>query len=453
MAAITLGLLLMWAPTAGAQIFGAEVRDVWPSPENVISGASLDPAVQPSAAVQALIDQLGGGPLAARDDATNSLVGMPNAIAPELRGALKQNLSADAAYRLRSVITRMDQRTHIDPSVITLHASNQPLKAVLQDLARQINADIVVAPGIISPIRPPVISMDIDHGSFWDALSQIAKITSLRPSVAFNQLIINGAMQGYVDQWNTDLPTTVAGPFRIRPYLGNLTRKIEYGSARKPGTIEMDLVVSCEPKIGLYSDFVTCSKIDMVDEHDHTFSSEGAVTPEMLSAGPRGEICLRFRFPETPEMGTHLKSLKGALTAVIQTGSKVVEFNDLPNAGQSRDLGEGASLQIKGVEVNNLTTNLDIAINAPAAIPKMLGRLLNDPQNAFETFDATGRRLVTITVEREAGTKLPNLVWSLRMPRGTGAPKILRIELPTDSQTITLPFELLNVALPVPSTP
>jgi hypothetical protein len=271
----------------------------------------------------------------------------------------------------------------------------------------------------------------------------------VRTTINFNQLILNPPYPINPKRPLVDVPGITAGVFRIKPYHTTLAREIDYNSDRKPGSIVLQLSATCEPKTSLFDDNATCSAIDLIDENGHAFRPSGPIPP-LVGLSSRGTVAIGIGFPETATMGTHLKSLKGTLTADVQTASKFIEFADLTNVGQSFDIGNGASLQLTSVTVDSEYTSIEIGLTETADLPPQVRRIMNDPGHALELFDSEGRRLFTVSVERKPRGQPNSPVWSIRIRRSTGDPKIVKVEIATASRQVSVPFELDDVSLPVP---
>ena len=138
--------------------------------------AAPQPSTQPTAQVQALVDQLSDASFAKREAATDALSAMGPDVAPQLRHALQQEQPPEASNRLQTLLKQSGESCDLGPSVITIHAKDALMRQVLEDFARQCGTNILVrGTAVIDQVNKSTISLDLDHASFWDALRQIEK--------------------------------------------------------------------------------------------------------------------------------------------------------------------------------------------------------------------------------------------------------------------------------------
>ena len=97
---------------------------------------------RPDAQVLELIADLTSESYDTRQSATRKLMEMGEAVEPQLREALKGELSDEARARVTAALRGIQDHRDFGPSVITMHFKNAPLATVLDDFSRQAGADL-----------------------------------------------------------------------------------------------------------------------------------------------------------------------------------------------------------------------------------------------------------------------------------------------------------------------
>jgi len=416
--------------------------------------STTQPTTRPTPEVQALIDQLGEDSFAKRMAANDALTDMGQAIEPQLRGALEQKLSPEAANSLQTLVKKFDELDLYGPSIITIHAKEAPLRKVLEDFARQCDADVVVnGDTALTLVKSSTISIDLDHATFWDSMKQIEKFCSIPMSVGGNQVHFGQIAAVPTALAITDAPGTTVGPFFIQPQQCMITRIQTYG-AQATGTVNLRLALNCEPKMTVVNNQITCSQIQNIDDRGHTLVATTSIINQQV-VGTLGNSRVGWiiydSFREVPDMGSHLKTIKADMKLSFQTGHKTVDIPDLIHAaGLTRDLA-GGMLVVKDVTNANGAFRVELTFTSPLNVATATAAIANNPTGSAEFLDENGRQLTaqTTTTSRSINNNMSTWTWTAVIPAANGTPTTLRYETTTDSRDMNVALELHDIELPV----
>lgn len=419
--------------------------------------ATTQPSTQPAPEVQALVDQLADDSFAKRQAAIDALSHMGQPIEPQLRGALEQHVTPEAANSLQTLIKQLNQGGEYGPSVITIHAKDSPLRKVLEEFATQSDVNIVVrTDAAVTQVNQSTVTIDLDHATFWDALRQIESTCSTSLTIGANQINFGQVPGQPLASSITDAPGTTVGPCFIQPAVATLNRNLTYGAAQSQvtGMVSLRLTVNCEPKITVVNNQMICDGFQNLDDRGHTLQTLNGVAQTYGSVAGHATWNLIDTFREVPDMGTHLKSLKTNLTLSLQTGRKVVDIPDLIHAAsQTRDL-DGGTLLVKNVTVANGQCHIDLTYTSPFNPTATGTTIANNPAGLAEFLDDSGRQLNAgnMPISRNINNNISTWTWTATIPAAQGTPTTLRYELTTNSRQMEVPIELHDLELPISPT-
>jgi len=418
--------------------------------------AAPQPSTQPTAQVQALVDQLSDASFAKREAATDALSAMGPDVAPQLRHALQQEQPPEASNRLQTLLKQSGESCDLGPSVITIHAKDALMRQVLEDFARQCGTNILVrGTAVIDQVNKSTISLDLDHASFWDALRQIEKTCSMAMTIGPHQLNLNPNQGPFIATQLGDVPGTAIGPFFIQPQRCDISRNLVY-SVRQPhatGQFSLEFTATCEPKITLMNNQIVCSKVENLDERGHTLAAKDS--QGVYSRGSAVRATWTEFFDEIPDMGTHLKTLRATMTLSIATAQQTVEITDLPHAaGQTRDLA-GRTLQVTHVTGANGSLSVGLVLTTASPVAPAWSIRPADPMAAAVFLDESGRPLNAQNTGYipDMSNGISKASWTAVLSTAQGMPTTLRYDIITNSRQIEIPIELHDIELPVTSAP
>ena len=140
-------------------------------------------ATEPSAKIASLIAQLDNPNFGLRELAEKKLSDMGPAIEPELRDALRGNLSDEARARIDALVARFQEAMALH-AMVTMHYTNAPLMKVLADFAQQAGGNLGIgAPSVARFAEGRSATINLDHADFWTALCASRTPAGFRPGL------------------------------------------------------------------------------------------------------------------------------------------------------------------------------------------------------------------------------------------------------------------------------
>jgi hypothetical protein len=446
------------APTTRAATRGSVAVPSAPSLyEGRPNTSTTRPVVAPTIAVRTLVNQLDDP--ARREAASSSLTQMGAAIVPQLYGALKEDVSPEAAAQIRAIVAILDPTSPTVASAITMHYRDAPLKDVLLDFAHQLGANISLDSRAGLPVTRGQFSIDIDRGTCWDVIRQLQARTPLRPTkITDNQIVFSaGTSQSII---NAKGPFVVVGPFLIQAESTSFGREVYFDEAQPRDNLVTKFMLYPEPKVSIAVGKITCSPMTMIDNLGQTLPIGQADMPFVELRGiSYGYLLLDGRKPpENP--GTHLKSLSATLSADVQTGSVVVELDDLAHStGQTRELYDGITLRIKSVVMDPGKMGFTLEFTGPhvessVKEPAGVAMVTRNPLANLEFFDASGHKMQP-GLASAAMRSVTNTIDTAEQGIfcGSAMPARMRFRIGTSAQTVKLPFEFTDLELPTAPLP
>jgi hypothetical protein len=411
------------------------------------TGPSTEPAAtQPSPQVQALINDLTSDSYEARQTATRKLVGMGEAVEPQLRAALQGDLSDEARARVTAALRGIQEHHDFGPSVITMHFKDAPLATVLNDFSAQAGTDLGVRrQELASFIANRRVSVDLDHANFWSGLETIGTISGLRPQFYNGDAQMMLGMDGGGMEIASD-KSVVSGAFLV--FAQQSVRSLTYGHGGNNPSLSLQLVAVAEPKLHIIGNLNPDWLKECVDEKGHSLLV--GPQPTFFSNQSRWWWQLYTNLAQPPGIGSKIATLKGELKFNIQTGSQVVVVNNLMQAQNVTNVVGNDTLTVERCTALGPPSQyqLSLSMSGPALNgnnpwPGAMGILAS-----IEVLDADDRPLRQQNMNSNMSTgKAEVQVYYFAT---NGPPARLRWEAATSSEKRTVPFELHDLELPNP---
>ena len=407
-------------------------------------GADLAPDPQ----VQALIDDLTSDSFDARQAATRKLVEMGQAVEPQLREALKGDLSDEARARVTAAMRGIQERRDFGPSVITMHYKDAPLTTVLNDFSTQAGADLGVRrPEVLSFISNRRATVDLDHVNFWTALDTITQVSNLHPQMYGGDTRMRLGMNGWTDMSSDQ--AVVSGAFIVAPQGSN--RGVTYRRGGPSKTLSLSMYVMAEPKLHIVGNLNQDWLKECMDDKGHSLILGGQ--QPMYFNQSHWWWQLNANLAQPAGIGDEIAKLKGELRFAIQTRSEVFVLNNLPQAQNVAKTIGNTTLTIEQCVMNGSQCTLHLAVADPGVNRNNPWQAMQDTLSNVELLDANDipLRQNGSSYNMPAPTKFEAQVEY--MPTGndgrpTGPPAKLRWEAPTETENRTVTFELDNLDLP-----
>jgi hypothetical protein len=413
---------------------------------------STQPTTQPTPQVLSLVHDLTSDQFSTRQIAQQKLEQMGTGVAPQLQEILNgSTLSDEAAARIRTALTRIQEGRQFGPSIITIHCHDAPLAGVLEDFASQAGANLGIdRPEIRGFVATRKISLDLDHADFWSALRAIEDASHLhaRPNNGNGQMILD-LSGGWPQPWNER--GRAFGPCLIAPQ--SINWSIQFGQGGNTSSnLNLQLIVMVEPKLHVVGSFNGNWLRSCVDDKGHDLAPPG---PRMNFGGGSLQwfTPLGTNLQIVPGMGNKIAKVTGELDFNVQTKSDLVAIDDLTGPlNISRTAGEN-TITIEKFTSANGQYQLQLSATGPAAQGRWdIIQNLIAPLQILDDKDRPLQMISTNSSNSPYGQKMSiNLVY-IPAPQMNGMPlappKKLRWEITTETRPIKVPFELDDIEFP-----
>jgi hypothetical protein len=349
--------------------------------------------------VARLIRQLQARELAERDGAERELAKLGAEILP-LLPRIDERTPAEVAER----VARVQQQLLIEqalsaaaPTTVTLKGADLPLSDVLASISRQTGNPITDHRAAFGePRTDPRLAVDFDKTPYWQALDQVldqAGVT-LYP--------FTGRRGAFVISRPADaLPraarASLAGAFRLSPVRFEARRDLRNNREQ---SLKFFFEVAWEPRLQPIAIMQPLARASAVgDDGDSIAVSNARAQSEVMIREGISAAELEIPLELPPRRVTHIRTLKGQLTALVPGPRHDFRFASLPLAaasGASRRVEQrqaGATVFVDSLRKNNDVWEvcLRVKFDAPAnALESHRGWILEN-QALFETTD--GRRI------------------------------------------------------------
>jgi hypothetical protein len=394
--------------------------------------------------VNALVAQLADGDADAQGKAQGQLVALLADAVPRLELLIRESKDKALQDRARAVLGDVQKRARLSPAVITLHATGGPIE-LLTEIFRQANLPMARHPlNFIDDGSTPPLTVNFDRRPFWAAVKEVCEVSKLDVRRVYDdeRLTVTRGENAPVHG-----PSVVRGPAIV--YAENAGAATKIGAENRTGLFR--LCVYVEPRVrvvGLKTDFEL-----VVDENGDALLPDN-FNGRGVGPVPDTDFFWQSQFPIAPtRFSRKIARLKGTMHLTVQTEAKTFELpiqtGDKPGrkelAGYTFDLlgldaaGDGHTLRLKLFRENLEPWQWDW-FRQPMRRARLLdehGVPLRVSGSGTGGDDRSTDCSVTYTASDGSLTPL------------TAKPAKLVWELPTKSEQLDIPFELIDVGLPI----
>jgi len=435
------GMLAIALARAAVADSRAPAGDV-PSTQAATTQAAQLPTSRPTAEVLALVNDLTSDEYAVRESAQQKIEKMGDAVVPQLRQMLDGPLPDEARARIRAAIGRIDEAREFGPSVITLQCHDAPLRNVLEDFAKQADADMGVHRREIQDyLQSRKITLNLNHADFWTALQAIESASGLHSRPDNDGRLILDNMEGFFGQMGDRSLALVAGPCLIVPQSMNYS--MQFG--QRP-VLFIQLWAGIEPKLHAVGSIQSTWLRECVDDKGHSLMVPAF--PGGYSYGPnQWWIPLTANLRVVPGMGTKIARLKGELDFAVQLKSEPIEVDNLLSAQNVTRSAAGGAITVERCSAENGQYRLHLLISAAPTSPIMAS--IANPYASLRVLDAKDQTLQLAGTSRsnDSDGRITLVLMYVANAGGVGPPKRLKWEVTTEARQMTVPFEFHNLPL------
>ena len=463
------------------------------------------PVTKPTPRVAELIGLLSDDSPTNRRTTAKALLDMGPAIEPQLRWALQQEippephakgkdgsyspeldpsilLSRHVFHELAVLLSHLEERRHLQTSLITLHSRNEPLTNVLRELGRQLDADTHIWAGFFGSLdwQTNRAALHLDRATFWETKQALRKTAGLGPGYnQVNQLQwvkfpVRTAPD--IDASLRSPPASVSGPLQVNVSSIQLNRLADYDQGKKSSSVKLEISAYAEPKLWYTGRHAMVRLDECVDDRGQSLITDGKRT----FASVEGYSRWYWKVPmdlDAPRPGRRIKTIKGQFNVgVCVKQARLTITNVLRAQGQFREY-DGLRMTVAKAVVDHESCQIELELSAPAGAPyaasfsdsagwdvylydesrqpMRVGSLDGMWMSSFVSFwdelrqekkqtpPEVGRRFNG--ARQEAGRDIAS--WTLIMSKRK-MPATLMWLTPEETRWLTVPFELRDIPLP-----
>lgn len=405
--------------------------------------ADTVPSTRPDAAIAALIDRLGGDDFATREAAQKTLTDMGDAVEPQLRAMLAGDLCDETRTRINVILHAIEERTILGPSVITLHYRNAPLQTILDDFARQARADLGIHRSRVADwVAGRTASINLDHASFWEALAAISDISGLHPGIFNGESMVLDTS----DAPNIDLGRLrPSGAFAIMAVPSPMNRGAFRRRLQYPGVC-LDIVA--EPKLHVLGPLNNDWLKQCLDTHGQPLT----VSSSFLGGPWWWQLMTTVH--AAPDAGSKIALMRGELKFTVQTRADVFQIDDLTKLKDITRIVNQTPVTLKRFTSHDGKYELEMIFAGAAQLNQWQWNRVQSVIATIQILDEQDQPLQHRGISISGGENLDLTIEYVStygregMAFTSGAPRKLRWEVATETQTVTVPFELNEQDLP-----
>lgn len=342
--------------------------------------------------------------------------------------------------------------TPTGPTLVTVHLTNVPPKAVIEQLATQSGGKIAIWPdhlwdqGIWSNV-----TITCDNRPFWEAMLDLCRQSGM--SVKSNNMeprmtVLRGLPDGMSGRHFISGPfLVVAKSIRHNQYS---TLTLSDGLVTNTGSTVLNVSIFSEPAVIALGHVYDAVVDEAIDEKGLSI-----IMPKEQRRDPplgwAGQSSWGLSVQLAPKAGsTNIVRLTGHTQARVQTESERVEFPDIATATNLEKSVAGRRIVIERMVTEDKCYTVHLSIYGKQ---DGLNTWFPDSYNT-QLLDAGGRAFGH--VGHSANGKDDKWIMEIKFeapvvgnqPTQQGPPAALILDMPTRSSDVTIPFEFTNIPLP-----
>jgi hypothetical protein len=345
------------------------------------------------------------------------------------------------------------------PTRITLHLKDVTPQAAYNAFATQAGITIKPFPANLftgvssSGHTDPIPQIDLENVSFWQAARILARKTNLALRMGgTNRDLLVAA--GSAPVWERG-PSFESGPFLAVANHIFISRAIDLNNgADIQRACSVRLTLYAEPRVRVLKGFFNAVVDQATDDKGHPLISTPLPTfNERMQPAATMAWPIQLQLTPPANAGESIGILKAHVQVLVQTQSEILDIPDIAAAmNQPKTLG-ARKLTIRDLKKNGDTAyTLSLTLQRDPANPSDWSDI--NLTNTIRLLDESGRPLSRRTYGT-AGSTAPSVNLNLMFGRedGQGGPLVgtpvrLIWDVPTQTRTLTVPFEFHDLPLP-----
>jgi len=276
------------------------------------------PTTQPTTSIAQQIQELGAEDWSTREAAQANLVERGPEIIEQLQTSLAEASDPEVRSRLETAIAQINENEQIGASVITLNFVDAPLEEVISSLNRQARCNIGMAGARPQNAPPRLVTVQLDHVSFWQAIEAIEAATGL---------YFNSQGQVWVlerqNRNSQDGTTCESGPFQFIATEYKLT--MSYASGQTG--VNLFVLARAEPKIKLAPGRAQLVIDKAIDDNGNDLANPGEGGVIWLQENANGNANIPLSRPANT--GSKIAELSGHVELSLATRVESMHIDNL----------------------------------------------------------------------------------------------------------------------------
>jgi len=418
------------------------------------------PATLPAetaARVRELVAKLAADDWQTRQEAQERLVRMGAVIRDELRAVLAQTADEESRTRIEAALRQIEDNRLTGTSMITLRLRGASPREAFAQLSRQAGADLRPNPPDLWDSRQwPAADIEIEHQPFWTALRELCSKFGVSPqnSGFSRDMVIAAGASGHPLMGRA--PQVVSGPFLVVATYIHANYSVDLNNPQNVNrNCNLQLMVCPEPKLRVLQGSYQAILEEAVDDRGNSLINPAMMAAQMHGLQPgSGNIWnLSAYLAVKGEGARKIARLKGRARFVIQTRAEEAEVADIVNARNVTRTVGGRKFLIKETRYTpNGPCQVFVTVYRPGWSPIEWSQISQtaalrladaDGNSWFRTHAATTR---SSNDEIDLTLHFQRINWN--GANAVGEPASLIIEVPLETEELTVPFEFVDLPLP-----
>lgn len=388
-----------------------------------------------------------------RQAAQKELIESGPVVVDRLKAALVECRDEEQRSSIELILKRIAEDSVLGPTRITLDITDAPITDAIAAINRQAGQHLLLFPSDVWPRESgPMVTLRVDRQPLWAVVRELCSQANLELTPTDDGIRLTPGCGAGIAHG----PATVAGPVMIVASRIYHQRSIEFSQGNlRNSEFGLSLLAMAEPKIKLMPGAAALRLTEVVDDRGNSLLSELAANETYGGGSPYWTFNARLCFPANA--GTKIAKLAGTLSFVAASAFNTVELTDLP-AAQNVAVQSGQSrLIVRRITQTGERYDVSLSAIAPPGDTAEFNRLQQLLYSAeLRLLDDKGQSILRSNGPNFVAADAPNalelsITFDRNLSDGRPAPgKATRLlwQIPTETRTIEVPFEMTNLPMP-----
>jgi hypothetical protein len=425
---------------------GAFAADETPPP------LTLDRAFVPPGAkeisrieLNALVEQLAGDDASAQKTAHTQLVALLGDAIPRLELLIRETSDENLRKRAHRVMDDIRGEACVAPARVTVHMQGGPVE-LLTAIFREAHLPMAKYPLDFAddPSQPP-ITINFDRRPFWPAVKEVCEASGMDVRRVYDDTRLT-VIRG--ENPPVHGPSNIAGPFILYAQAGGDPTKI--GAEDRTGQLIVGLC--CEPRVRVVA--ATLHVDAVLDENGSSLVPAGAPKNGDYAAHAETDFFWQAQFAAHPaRFSKRVARFAGTFKVRVQTDATTLDLPTKPGIAPIHREVAGYTVDVHGMDHVGDGDMLKLRLSRGKLEPWQWD-WFREPMRRVTVLDEKGVPLRVAgsgysTSEKQSECTVTFTPGDGTLTPASGPPAKLTWELPTKSKVVEIPFELIDINLPI----